>query len=191
MNNDFFVHETAVIDFPCKIGKNTKIWHFTHLMEHCQIGEDCILGQNVFVASEVVVGNRVKIQNNVSLFAGVTCEDEVFIGPSVVFTNVLNPRSAVNRKNEFRATKIGKGATIGANSTIVCGHQIGKYAFIGAGSVVTHDVPDYALVLGNPGRQVGWMSENGQKLTFDKNGFAFCPTTGEKYQLTDNQVVKL
>lgn len=191
MNNDFFVHETAVIDFPCKIGKNTKIWHFSHLMEHCQIGEDCILGQNVFVASEVVVGNRVKIQNNVSLFAGVTCEDEVFIGPSVVFTNVLNPRSAVNRKNEFRATKIGKGATIGANSTIVCGHQIGKYAFIGAGSVVTHDVPDYAMVLGNPARQVGWMSENGQKLSFDKDGFALCPTTGEKYQLTDNQVVKL
>lgn len=191
MNNNFFVHETAVIDFPCKIGKNTKIWHFSHLMEHCQIGEDCILGQNVFVASEVVVGNRVKIQNNVSLFAGVTCEDEVFIGPSVVFTNVLNPRSAVNRKNEFRATKIGKGATIGANSTIVCGHQIGKYAFIGAGSVVTHDVPDYALVLGNPGRQVGWMSENGQKLSFDKDGFAFCPTAGEKYQLSNNQVVKL
>ncbi|MCQ2264756.1 MAG: N-acetyltransferase [Bacteroidales bacterium] len=191
MNNDFFVHETAVIDFPCKIGKNTKIWHFSHLMEHCQIGEDCILGQNVFVASEVVVGNRVKIQNNVSLFAGVTCEDEVFIGPSVVFTNVLNPRSAVNRKNEFRATNIGKGATIGANSTIVCGHQIGKYAFIGAGSVVTHDVPDYAMVLGNPARRVGWMSENGQKLSFDKDGFALCPTTGEKYQLTDNQVVKL
>lgn len=191
MNNDFFVHETAVIDFPCKIGKNTKIWHFTHLMEHCQIGEDCILGQNVFVASGVVVGNRVKIQNNVSVFAGVTCEDEVFIGPSVVFTNVLNPRSAVNRKSEFLPTKIGKGATIGANSTIVCGHQIGKYAFIAAGTVVTHDVPDYAMVLGNPGRQVGWMSENGQKLDFDKEGFAVCPATGEKYQLTDNQVVKL
>lgn len=191
MNNDFFVHETAVIDFPCKIGKNTKIWHFSHLMEHCQIGEDCILGQNVFVASEVVVGNRVKIQNNVSLFAGVTCEDEVFIGPSVVFTNVLNPRSAVNRKNEFRSTRVGKGATIGANSTVVCGHQIGKYAFIGAGSVVTHDVPDYAMVLGNPARRVGWMSENGQKLLFDKDGFAFCPVTGEKYQLSNNQVVKL
>ncbi len=191
MNNDFFVHETAVVDFPCQIGKNTKIWHFTHLMQHCQIGEDCILGQNVFIASEVVVGNRVKIQNNVSLFAGVACEDEVFIGPSVVFTNVLNPRSAVNRKNEFRPTKVGKGATIGANSTIVCGHQIGKYAFIGAGSVVTHDVPDYAMVLGNPARQVGWMSENGQKLLFDKEGFAVCPFTGEKYQLSNNQVVKL
>lgn len=191
MSNDFFVHETAVVDFPCQIGKNTKIWHFTHLMSHCQIGEDCILGQNVFVASEVVVGNRVKIQNNVSLFAGVTCEDEVFIGPSVVFTNVLNPRSAVNRKNEFRFTRIGKGATIGANSTVVCGHQIGKYAFVGAGSVVTHDVPDYAIVLGNPGRQVGWMSENGQKLLFDKEGFALCPSTGEKYQLSNNQVVKL
>lgn len=191
MGNETFIHKTAVIDQPCQIGKGTKIWHFCHLMADCSIGEDCILGQNVFVASEVRIGNRVKVQNNVSLFKGVVCEDEVFIGPSAVFTNVLNPRSMVERKNEFAPTHIGKGATIGANATIVCGRRIGRYAFIGAGSVVTHDVFDYELVAGNPARRVGWMSENGQHLQFEKKGFAVCPATGEKYQLIDNKVVKL
>ena len=157
----------------------------------CTIGEDCILGQNVFVASEVTIGNKVKIQNNVSIYKGVTCEDEVFIGPSAVFTNVVNPRSAVERKNEFAPTYVGKGATIGANATIVCGHRIGRYAFIGAGAVITHDILDYELVTGNPARHAGWMSENGQQLKFDAEGFAVCPVTNEKYQLIDNKVVKL
>lgn len=191
MDNKTYIHETAVVDVPCQIGKGTKIWHFCHLMAHCEIGEDCILGQNVFVASDVTIGSRVKIQNNVSLYKGVTCEDEVFIGPSAVFTNVINPRGAVERKNEFAATPIGKGATIGANATIVCGNRIGRYAFVGAGSVVTRDVRDYELVTGNPARHAGWMSENGQKLKFDTKGFATCPVTGEKYQLIDNQVVKI
>jgi UDP-2-acetamido-3-amino-2,3-dideoxy-glucuronate N-acetyltransferase len=160
-------------------------------MADSKIGEDCILGQNVFVASEVTLGNKVKVQNNVSLYKGVTCEDEVFIGPSAVFTNVVNPRSAVERKNEFALTHVGKGATIGANATIVCGHRIGRYAFIGAGSVVTRDILDYELVVGNPAQHAGWMSENGQKLQFDAEGYAVCPTTGEKYQLIDNKVVRL
>lgn len=191
MSKDFTFHETAVVDSPCQIGKGTRIWHFCHVMANCKIGENCILGQNVFVASGVTIGNRVKIQNNVSVYEGVTCEDEVFIGPSVVFTNVVNPRSGVERKNEFVSTTIGKGATIGANATIVCGHRIGRYAFIGAGSVITRDVHDYELVTGNPARHAGWMSENGQKLKFDTNGFAICPVTNEKYQLIDNKVVKL
>ena len=191
MTEEAYIHETAVVDAPCKIGKGTKIWHFCHLMPNCVIGEECILGQNVFVASEVTLGNRVKIQNNVSIYKGVTCEDEVFIGPSAVFTNVVNPRSAVERKNEFASTHIGKGATIGANATIVCGHNIGRYAFVGAGTVVTRDVLDYELVVGNPAQHAGWMSENGQKLQFDAKGFALCSATGEKYQLVDNKVVKL
>jgi UDP-2-acetamido-3-amino-2,3-dideoxy-glucuronate N-acetyltransferase len=191
MSNETYIHKTAVVDQPCQIGQGTKIWHFCHLMADCSIGEDCILGQNVFVASEVRIGNRVKIQNNVSLYKGVVCEDEVFIGPSAVFTNVVNPRSAVERKNEFAPTHIGKGATIGANATIVCGRRIGRYAFIGAGSVVTHDVLDYELMTGNPARHAGWMSENGQTLQFDKKGFAVCRATGEQYQLIDNKVVKL
>lgn len=191
MIDEIYIHETAVVDAPCKIGKGTKIWHFCHLMPNCVIGEECILGQNVFVASEVTLGNRVKVQNNVSIYKGVTCEDEVFIGPSAVFTNVVNPRSAVERKNEFAPTHIGKGATIGANATIVCGHHIGRYAFVGAGTVVTRDVLDFELVVGNPAKHVGWMSENGQKLQFDAEGFALCPVTGEKYQLVDHKVVKL
>ena len=191
MSKDFFLHETTVVDTPCQIGKGTKIWHFCHLMANCSIGEDCNIGQNVFIASGVVIGNRVKIQNNVSVYQGVSLEDEVFIGPSVVFTNVINPRSGVVRKNEFKPTIVKKGATIGANATIVCGHQIGCYAFVGAGTVITRDVKDYELVVGNPARHVGWMSENGQKLEFDAEGFSICPVTGEKYQLIENKVVKL
>lgn len=191
VNGVYFKHETAVVDVPCQIGKGTKIWHFCHLMENCTIGEECNLGQNVFVASGVTIGNRVKIQNNVSVYEGVRLEDEVFVGPSVVFTNVINPRSGVVRKNEFKTTIVKKGASIGANATIVCGHQIGRYAFVGAGAVITRDVQDYELVTGNPARHAGWMSENGQKLQFDAEGFATCPATGEKYQLTENKVVKL
>lgn len=191
MTNDTYIHETAVIDVPCQIGKGTKIWHFCHLMANCTIGEECNLGQNVFVASGVTIGNRVKIQNNVSVYQGVSCEDEVFIGPSVVFTNVINPRSGVVRKNEFKPTVVEMGATIGANATIICGHRIGRYAFVGAGAVITRDVLDYELVIGNPARHEGWMSENGQRLDFDAKGFALCPATGEKYQLIDNKVVKI
>ena len=191
MSKDFFLHETTVVDTPCQIGKGTKIWHFCHLMANCSIGEDCNIGQNVFVASGVVIGNKVKIQNNVSVYQGVNIEDEVFIGPSVVFTNVINPRSGVVRKNEFKPTIVKKGATIGANATIVCGHQIGCYAFVGAGTVITRDVKDYELVVGNPARHVGWMSENGQKLQFDAEGFAICPATGDKYQLIENKIVKI
>lgn len=191
MINETYIHETVVIDQPCQIGKGTKIWHFCHLMANCVIGENCVLGQNVFVASKVTLGNKVKIQNNVSVYEGVTCEDEVFIGPSVVFTNVVNPRSAVERKNEYKPTIVGHGATIGANATIVCGHRIGRYAFIGAGAVITRDILDYELVIGNPARHAGWMSENGQKLQFNAEGFATCPATNEKYQLIENKVVKL
>ncbi len=191
MTNETYIHSTAVIDQPCQIGKGTKIWHFCHIMSNCTIGEDCILGQNVFVASDVIIGNKVKIQNNISVYKGVTIEDEVFVGPSAVFTNVINPRGAVERKNEYAATIVGKGASIGANATIVCGHRIGRYAFIGAGTVVTRDILDYELVVGNPARHAGWMSENGQKLQFDAEGLATCPVTGEKYQLIDNKVVKL
>lgn len=191
MIDETYIHETAVIDQPCQIGKGTKIWHFCHLMANCVIGENCVLGQNVFVASKVTLGNKVKIQNNVSVYEGVTCDDEVFIGPSVVFTNVVNPRSAVERKNEYKPTIVGHGATIGANATIVCGHRIGRYAFIGAGAVITRDILDYELVIGNPARHAGWMSENGQKLQFNAEGFATCPATNEKYQLIENKVVKL
>ena len=191
MENETYIHETAVVDAPCQIGRGTKIWHFCHLMANCTIGEECNLGQNVFVAAGVTIGNKVKIQNNVSVYEGVTLEDEVFVGPSVVFTNVINPRSGVVRKNEYKPTVVGQGATIGANATIVCGHRIGRYAFVGAGSVITRDVQDYELVTGNPARHAGWMSENGQKLQFDAEGFATCPATGDKYQLVENKVVKL
>ena len=191
MENDTYIHETAVVDAPCQIGKGSKIWHFCHLMANCTIGEECNLGQNVFVAAGVTIGNKVKIQNNVSVYEGVTLEDEVFVGPSVVFTNVINPRSGVVRKNEYKPTIVGQGATIGANATIVCGHRVGRYAFVGAGAVITRDVLDYELVTGNPARHAGWMSENGQKLQFDAEGFATCPATGEKYQLIENKVVKL
>lgn len=189
--NTFFAHPSAIVDTPTEIGEGTKIWHFCHVMPHCRIGQHCSLGQNVFVASKVVIGNNVKIQNNVSLYEGVICEDDVFLGPSMVFTNVYNPRSGVARKDAYRQTLLRKGATVGANATIVCGHTIGAYAFIGAGSVVIRDVPDYALVVGNPARQIGWMSAFGERLHFDASGRAVCPGSGETYQLVNNTVQKL
>lgn len=191
MSLDFFAHETAVVDDNCKIGAGTKIWHFSHIMTGCNIGNDCNIGQNVVVSPDVVLGNNVKVQNNVSIYTGVVCEDDVFLGPSMVFTNVINPRSAVNRKSEYLKTVVKHGASIGANATIVCGHNIGRFAFIGAGAVVTKEVPDYALVVGNPARQTGWMSEYGHKLNFDPDGFAVCPESKEKYQLKNNVVIKL
>lgn len=190
-SKNYFSHETAVIDEGCEIGAGTKIWHFCHIMPLCKIGENCNIGQNVVISPQVVLGRNVKIQNNVSIYSGVTCEDDVFLGPSMVFTNVINPRSAINRKNEYVETKVKKGATIGANATIVCGHNIGRYAFIGAGAVVTKEVPDYALVLGNPAKQVGWMSEYGHKLSFDKKGIATCRESNEQYQLKEGKVVKV
>lgn len=190
-NNSFFAHETAVVDPGCSIGEGTRIWHFSHLMTGSRIGNNCNLGQNVVVSPQVVLGNNVKVQNNVSIYTGVTCEDDVFLGPSMVFTNVVNPRSAVNRRNQYVETRVKKGATIGANATVVCGHTIGKFAFIGAGAVVTRDVPDYALVMGNPARQTGWMSEYGHKLKFNGEGMATCPESGEAYQLKNGTVTKL
>ena len=189
--NDYFAHETAIIDEGCRIGAGTKIWHFSHIMPNCVIGERCNIGQNVVISPEVVLGNNVKIQNNVSVYTGVTCEDDVFLGPSMVFTNVTNPRSAVNRRNQYATTHVGKGATIGANATVVCGHDIGAYAFIGAGAVVTKTIPPYALVVGNPSRQIGWMSEYGHRLHFDAAGHATCPESGEHYQLKDGNVTKI
>lgn len=191
MTKDFFSHETAVIDGGCEIGEGTKIWHFSHIMTGCKIGKRCNIGQNVVISPEVVLGNNVKIQNNVSVYTGVTCDDDVFLGPSAVFTNVTNPRSAVNRHSQYAKTHVGKGATIGANATIVCGHDIGAFAFVGAGAVVTKTIPPYALVVGNPSRQIGWMSEYGHRLRFDENGFATCPESGEKYELKDGKVRKL
>lgn len=187
----FFAHETAVIDEGCEIGVGTKIWHFSHIMPNCKIGENCNIGQNVVVSPGVVLGKNVKVQNNVSIYTGVTCDDDVFLGPSMVFTNVINSRSAINRKSEYAKTHVGKGATIGANATIVCSHNIGEYAFIGAGAVVTKHVSAYALVVGNPFKQIGWMSEYGHRLQFDELGFAVCIESGEKYQLRDNTVIKL
>ncbi|MCS6991183.1 MAG: N-acetyltransferase [Chitinophagales bacterium] len=185
---DYFVHETAIIDPGCIIGSGCRIWHFCHLMSGCELGKNCTLGQNVMVAPNVRLGNNVKVQNNVSLYTGVICEDDVFLGPSMVFTNVLNPRSAINRRNEFRRTLVKRGATIGANATIICGITIGEYAFIGAGAVVTRDVKPYALVVGNPARQVGWMSEYGHKLHFDAQGKATCPESGQQYVLESGMV---
>ena len=187
----YFAHETAVIDDGCQIGTGTKIWHFSHVMANCVLGENCNLGQNVVVSPEVVLGNNVKIQNNVSIYTGVTCDDDVFLGPSCVFTNVTNPRSGVNRRGQYSKTHVGKGASIGANATIVCGHDIGKFAFIGAGAVVTKNVPDYALLVGNPARQLGWMSEYGHRLSFDSEGFATCEESQEKYHLADGKVSKI
>ena len=187
---EYFAHETAIIDEGCQIGAGTKIWHFSHIMPNCVIGERCNIGQNVVISPEVVLGNNVKIQNNVSVYTGVTCEDDVFLGPSMVFTNVTNPRSAVNRRSQYAKTHVGKGATIGANATVVCGHDIGAYAFIGAGAVVTKTIPPYALVVGNPSRQIGWMSEYGHRLHFDADGHATCPESGEHYQLKDGKVTK-
>jgi N-acetylglucosamine-1-phosphate uridyltransferase (contains nucleotidyltransferase and I-patch acetyltransferase domains) len=191
MGTSYFAHETAIIDSDCQIGEGTKIWHFTHLMSNCIVGNNCSIGQNVVISPEVKIGNGVKIQNNVSVYTGVICEDDVFLGPSCVFTNVINPRSAVVRKNEFKTTLVQKGATIGANATIVCGITIGRYAFVGAGAVVTKNIQDYALVVGNPARQSGWMSEFGHKLKFDAQGFAVCPESKKKYQLLNGKVSKI
>lgn len=190
MGTLYFAHETAVIDEGCTIGQGTKIWHFSHIMNGCTIGEQCSVGQNVVISPEVVIGNRVKIQNNVSVYTGVICEDDVFLGPSCVFTNVFNPRSAIVRKNEYKPTIVQKGATIGANATIVCGITIGRYAFIGAGAVVTKNIPDYALVMGNPARQTGWMSEYGHKLKFNAEGIAICPESKDEYVLEEGKVRK-
>lgn len=185
-----FIHPTAVVDDVSVIGEGTKIWHFCHIMAGCKIGKKCILGQNVMVASGVILGNNVKIQNNVSVYEGVVCEDDVFLGPSMVFTNITNPRSAIVRKGMYAGTLVKKGATIGANATIVCGHTIGEYAFIGAGAVVTKDVNPYALITGNPGKQTGWMSEYGHRLMFNAQGIAVCPESFQKYRLENNEVVK-
>ena len=189
--SSFFVHDTSVVDGDCQIGEGTKVWHFCHIMSGAVIGKDCTLGQNVHVAQDVVLGDNVKVQNNVSIYTGVTLGDNVFLGPSCVFTNVLHPRSAVNRKEQFSKTNVGEGATIGANATIVCGHDIGKFAFIGAGAVVTKTTPDYALVMGNPARQTGWVSEYGHALAFDWNGIAHCPESGQEYKLENNKVCRI
>jgi UDP-2-acetamido-3-amino-2,3-dideoxy-glucuronate N-acetyltransferase len=191
MDKDYFSHETAVIDEGCIIGKGTKIWHFSHVMTGSEIGENCNIGQNVVISPGVKLGKNVKVQNNVSIYTGVVCEDDVFLGPSMVFTNVINPRSAIVRKDSYQKTLVEKGASIGANSTIVCGNKIGSYAFIGAGAVVTKDVKPYALVIGNPARQTGWMSEFGHKLIFNGEGVAICPESGQKYRLSDGRVSKI
>ena len=184
----YFKHESSYIDEGCRIGDGTKIWHFCHIMSGCKIGEGCNIGQNVVISPDVTLGRNCKIQNNVSVYTGVYCEDDVFLGPSMVFTNVLNPRSAVSRKNEYRPTLLKKGASVGANATIVCGHTLGEYCLIGAGAVVTKDVPDYALMAGNPARRIGWVSRNGEKLRFDDNHTAVCPATGEIYKEENGRV---
>ena len=186
----YYAHETAVIDEGCEIGEDTKIWHFSHIMPNCEIGLKCNIGQNVVVSPDVKLGNNVKVQNNVSIYSGVICEDDVFLGPSMVFTNVTNPRSGVNRRGQYTKTTVKRGASIGANATIVCGHDIGEFAFIGAGAVVTKNILPYALVVGNPARQIGWMSEYGHRLEFDAEGFAICPESKSRYQLINNKVVK-
>ena len=189
-NTNFYAHESAIIDEGCNIGEGSKIWHFSHIMSNCTLGKNCNIGQNVVISPEVILGNNVKVQNNVSIYTGVTCDDDVFLGPSMVFTNVINPRSAVNRRGQYSKTHVGKGASIGANSTIVCGHDIGEFAFIGAGAVVTKTVLPYALVVGNPAKQIGWMSEFGHRLNFDTNGMATCEESGEKYKLERGRVTK-
>lgn len=190
-DKNYFAHESAFIDEGCKIGNGTKIWHFSHIMPNCELGENCNIGQNVVISPNVTLGRNVKVQNNVSIYTGVICEDDVFLGPSMVFTNVINPRSAVNRKSEYAKTTVKKGASIGANATIVCGNDIGEFAFIGAGAVVTKSVPAYALLVGNPARQTGWMSEFGHKLKFDIEGIAVCPESNQRYKLEHNQVSKI
>jgi UDP-2-acetamido-3-amino-2,3-dideoxy-glucuronate N-acetyltransferase len=187
---EYYVHPSAIVDDDCKIGVGTKIWHFSHIMTNCKIGKNCNIGQNVVVSPEVIIGNNVKIQNNVSLYTGVICDDDVFLGPSCVFTNVTNPRSAINRRGQYAKTHVGRGASIGANATIVCGHDIGEYAFIGAGSVVTKTIPPYALVVGNPAKQIGWMSEYGHRLNF-KDNIATCLESNDRYELSKNQVKKI
>ena len=189
--DDFFAHETAVVDTGCVIGTGTKIWHFSHIMPDCTIGEKCNIGQNVVVSPKVILGNNVKVQNNVSIYTGVVCEDDVFLGPSMVFTNIVNPRSAVIRRDSYIKTLVKKGASIGANATIICGNEIGRYSLIGAGTVLTKDVPDYALIVGNPGKQIGWVSEFGHRLNFDDKGFAVCPESEQQYQLKDGKVMRM
>jgi len=191
MKQEYFAHASAVIDEGCSIGKGTRIWHFSHIMTGAEIGDNCNIGQNVVVSPGVVLGKNVKVQNNVSIYTGVICGDDVFLGPSMVFTNIINPRSAIVRKENYITTMVGKGASIGANATIICGNKIGQYAFIGAGAVVTREVKPYALVMGNPARQTGWMSEFGHKLVFDKEGMAECPESGEKYRLKEGIVSKI
>ncbi|MBU0487234.1 MAG: N-acetyltransferase [Bacteroidetes bacterium] len=191
MNKNFFAHDTSVVDEGCKIGEGTKIWHFSHIMPDCTIGKNCNIGQNVVVSPGVTLGNNVKIQNNVSIYTGVVCEDDVFLGPSMVFTNVTNPRSAVNRKGLYEKTLVKRGVSIGANATIVCGIELGEFSFIGAGAVVTKSTKPYSLVYGNPAKQMGWMSEFGHRLQFNSDGAAICPESGEKYKLIDNSVVKI
>lgn len=187
----FFAHETALVDEGCSIGDGTRIWHFSHIMSNCTIGEKCNIGQNVVVSPGVILGNNVKVQNNVSIYTGVSCDDDVFLGPSIVFTNVINPRSAINRRDQYAKTHVGKGASIGANATIVCGHDIGEYAFIGAGAVVTKNVPAFALVVGNPARQLGWVGEYGHRLTFNVKGIAVCPESQQEYRLENNTVNRI
>ncbi len=191
MEKEYFCHESAIIDKGAQIGRGTKVWHFSHVMGKCKLGENCNLGQNVFVADDVTLGNNVKVQNNVSIYSGVICEDDVFLGPSMVFTNIKNPRSAVVRKGEYARTLVKKGASIGANATIICGNDIGRFAFIAAAAVITKEVPDYALMIGAPAKQAGWMSEYGHRLDFDEKGAARCLESGEKYLLRDNRVLKL
>ncbi|NUM31291.1 MAG: N-acetyltransferase [Bacteroidetes bacterium] len=188
---NYFAHTSSYIDEGCNIGEGTKIWHFSHIMKDCTIGKNCNIGQNVVISPRVILGNNVKIQNNVSVYTGVTCDDDVFLGPSMVFTNVINPRSAVNRRDSYLRTKVGKGASIGANATIVCGNDIGKYSFIGAGAVVTKNIPDYALVVGNPAKQIGWISEYGHRLNFGNDGTAICPESKEQYKLENGKVSKI
>ena len=190
-SKEYFVHESSYIDENTSIGKGTKIWHFSHIMSNSKIGESCNIGQNVVISPEVIIGNHVKIQNNVSVYSGVTCDDYVFLGPSCVFTNVVNPRSEVNRRGNYSKTHIGKGATIGANATIICGHNIGEYAFVGAGTVVTKNIKPYALVVGNPAKQVGWMSAHGCRLNFGESNIAECSESKEKYKLVDNTIIKI
>ena len=191
ISKNYFSHETAIIDDGCHIGEGTKIWHFSHLMPNCKLGKNCNIGQNVVISPSVVLGNNVKVQNNVSIYTGVTCDDDVFLGPSMVFTNVTNPRSAINRRGQYSKTHVGKGASIGANATIVCGHDIGEFAFIGAGTVVTKTVLPYALIVGNPGRQIGWMSEYGHRLEFDETGRGICEESGEEYEFKNGAVSKI
>jgi UDP-2-acetamido-3-amino-2,3-dideoxy-glucuronate N-acetyltransferase len=191
MSNSYYVHPTAVVDEGCQIGQGTKIWHFSHIMSGCKLGENCNIGQNVVISSEVVLGRNVKVQNNVSLYTGVTCDDDVFLGPSCVFTNVTNPRSAVNRRGQYAKTHVGKGASIGANATIVCGHDIGEYAFIGAGAVVTKNIPTFALVVGNPAKQIGWVGEYGHRLEFNNLGLANCPESDQKFKLQNSSVFRI
>ena len=191
MSNNYYSHETSFIDSNCKIGNGVKIWHFSHIMTDCSLGDNCNIGQNVVISPKVILGKNVKVQNNVSIYSGVICEDDVFLGPSMVFTNVINPRSAINRRNQYMSTLVKKGASIGANATIVCGNNIGKFSFVGAGSVVTKEIPNYALVVGNPAKQIGWVSEYGHRLDFDKNNLAICEESQQKYKLENIEVIRV